>query len=354
MYFCPMFENKNTRTELSSIGEFGLIKHIAAAVELKNESSLKGIGDDAAVIDYKGKQTVVSTDMLVEGVHFDLTYCPLKHLGYKAISVNVSDIYAMNATPRQVTVSLAISNRFSLEAVEELYAGMLMACAKHKVDIVGGDTTSSTSGLIISITVLGEADAADLVYRNGAKETNLLCVSGDLGGAYVGLQLLEREKQIYKENPGVQPDLEGNDYILERQLKPEARNDIPPLLKKLGVKPTAMIDISDGLASETLHICTQSEVGASIYEEKLPIDPATYEKAREFNLDPTVCALSGGEDYELLFTIDIADFEKVKGNPNISVIGHITNKNEGVNLILPDGTQHPVTAQGWDSFLKNG
>lgn len=347
-----MFENRDSRTELSDIGEFGLIKHIAAAVALKNESSLKGIGDDAAVIDYKGKQTVVSTDMLVEGVHFDLTYCPLKHLGYKAISVNVSDIYAMNATPRQVTVSLAISNRFSLEAVEELYAGMLMACAKHKVDIVGGDTTSSTSGLIISITVLGEADAADLVYRNGAKETNLLCVSGDLGGAYVGLQLLEREKQIYKENPGVQPDLEGNDYILERQLKPEARNDIPPLLKKLGVKPTAMIDISDGLASETLHICTQSEVGASIYEEKIPIDPATYEKAREFNLDPTVCALNGGEDYELLFSIDISDFEKVKGNPNISVIGHITGKNEGVNLILPDGTQHPITAQGWDSLLK--
>jgi len=347
-----MLENKDSRTELADIGEFGLIKQIAQAVILKNESSLRGIGDDAAVIDYKGKQTVVSTDMLVEGVHFDLTYTPLKHLGYKAVSVNVSDIYAMNAVPKQITVSLAISNRFSLEAIEELYAGILLACEKFGVDVVGGDTTSSTSGLIISITAIGEGEANELVYRDGAKETNLLCVSGDLGGAYVGLQLLEREKNIYKENPNVQPDLEGNDYILERQLKPEARQDIPQLLQKLGVRPTSMIDVSDGLASETLHICTQSGVGCSIYEDKLPIDPSTYTKAREFNLDPTVCALSGGEDYELLFTVDISDFEKIKANPNISIIGHMTNKNEGVNLILPNGTLHPITAQGWDAFSK--
>lgn len=346
-----MFQN-TSRTELSSLGEFGLIKHLTRFIELKNESSVKGVGDDAAVIDYKNKLTVVSTDMLVEGVHFDLTYVPLKHLGYKAVVVNLSDIYAMNASPKQITVSVAISNRFSLEAMEELYAGMNLACEKYGIDIVGGDTTSSTSGLIISITALGEAEKNDIVYRNGAKETDLICVSGDLGGAYMGLQLLEREKEVFKANASIKPDLEGNDYILERQLKPEARKDIPAILKELKVKPTAMIDISDGLASEVLHICTQSNVACDLYEDKIPIDPSAYEKAREFNLDPTVCALSGGEDYELLFTINIADFGKIKNNPDISVIGHITKKDSGYNLITKGGSQHPITAQGWDALMK--
>ena len=347
-----MLENTE-RTELSSLGEFGLIKHLTEFIEIKNESTIKGIGDDAAVIDYKGKQMVVSTDMLVEGVHFDLGYVPLKHLGYKAVSVNLSNIYAMNATPKQITVSLAISNRFSVEAMEEFYAGMMLACEKHKVDIVGGDTTTNKSGLVISITAIGEANSEDLVYRNGAKEGDLLCVTGDLGGAYVGLQLLEREKRIFLETPTIQPDLGGNDYILERQLKPEARKDIGILLKQLVVKPTSMIDISDGLASETLHLTTQSEVGCNLYEDKIPIDPQTYNMAREFNLDPTVCALSGGEDYELLFTIKQEDFPKVKANPDISIIGHITNKKEGVNLITKGGTSHPLKAQGWDSILNN-
>jgi thiamine-monophosphate kinase len=346
-----MLENTG-RTELSSLGEFGLIKHLTQFIEIKNESTVKGIGDDAAVIDYKGKQTVVSTDMLVEGVHFDLAYVPLKHLGFKAVSVNLSDIYAMNASPKQITVSLAISNRFSVEAMEELYGGMMLACHKHKVDIVGGDTTTSRSGLVISITAIGEADPEDLVYRDTAREGDLLCVTGDLGAAYVGLQLLEREKKIFMETPNVQPDLEGSDYILERQLKPEARKDIPILLKKLEVKPTAMIDISDGLASEILHIATGSDLGCNLYEDKIPIDPSTYNMARDFNLDPTVCALNGGEDYELLFTIDPSDFPKIKANPDISVIGHMTMKKDGVNLITKGGTSHPLTAQGWDALLK--
>lgn len=347
-----MLENTE-RTELSSLGEFGLIKHLTQFIEIKNESTIKGIGDDAAVIDYKEKQTVVSTDMLVEGVHFDLAYVPLKHLGYKSVSVNLSDIYAMNAIPKQITISLAISNRFSVEAMEELYAGFMMACAKHNVDIIGGDTTTSKSGLVISITAIGEAASDELVFRNGAKEGNLLCVTGDLGAAYVGLQLLEREKQIFLESPGVQPDLEGNDYILERQLKPEARKDIPVLLKKLEVKPTSMIDISDGLASEILHITSQSNVGCNLYEEKIPIDPSTYNMAREFNMDPTICSLNGGEDYELLFTIDAADFPKIKANPDITVIGHITASKDGVNLITKGRTSITLTAQGWDSLLKN-
>lgn len=346
-----MLENTD-RTELSSLGEFGLIKHLTQFIELKNDSSVKGVGDDAAVIDYKGKQTVVSTDMLVEGVHFDLAYVPLKHLGFKAVSVNVSDIYAMNASPKQITVSLAISSRFSVEAMEELYAGMMLACRKHKVDIVGGDTTSSKSGLIISITAIGEANVEELVYRDGAKDGDLLCVTGDLGAAYVGLQLLEREKQIFMESPGVQPDLEGNDYIIERQLKPEARKDIPVLLQKLEVKPTSMIDVSDGLASEVLHLCTASKTGCNLYEEKIPIDPSTYNTAREFNLDPTICALNGGEDYELLFTIDQSDFPKIKANPDITVIGHMTAEKDGVNLITKGGTSHELTAQGWDALRK--
>lgn len=346
-----MLENTG-RTELSTLGEFGLIKHLTQFIEIRNESTVKGIGDDAAVIDYKGKKTVVSTDMLVEGIHFDLAYVPLKHLGYKAVSVNLSDIYAMNASPKQITISLAISSRFSVEAMEELYSGMMLACHKHKVDIVGGDTTTSKSGLIISITALGEANEEDLVYRNTAKEGDLLCVTGDLGAAYVGLQLLEREKKIFMESPGVQPDLEGNDYIIERQLKPEARKDIPVLLQKLEVKPTAMIDVSDGLASEILHLCTDSDTGCNLYEEKIPIDPSAYNTAREFNLDPTVCALSGGEDYELLFTIDQSDYPKIKANPDITVIGHMTSRKDGANLITKAGTSHPLTAQGWDALLK--
>jgi thiamine-monophosphate kinase len=346
-----MLENTE-RTELSSLGEFGLIKHLTQFIEIVNESTIKGVGDDAAVIDFKGKQTVISTDMLVESVHFDLAYTPLKHLGYKAVSVNVSDIYAMNAVPRQITVSLAISSKFSVEAIEELYSGMMLACHKHKVDIIGGDTTSSKSGLIISITAIGEANPEDLIYRNTSKEGDLLCVTGDLGAAYIGLQLLEREKKIFMESPNVQPDLEGNDYIIERQLKPEARKDIPVLLQKLEVKPTAMIDVSDGLASEILHLCTDSGTGCNLYEEKIPIDPAAYNTAREFNLDPTVCALSGGEDYELLFTIDQSDFPKIKANPDITVIGHMTAKKDGVNLITKGGTSTPLTAQGWDALLK--
>lgn len=345
-----MLENKE-RTELSTLGEFGLIKHLTDHIELTQSSTIKGAGDDAAVIKYdNANQILVSTDMLVEGIHFDLSYVPLKHLGYKSIVVNLSDICAMNGTPKQVTVSIAISSRFSVEAIEELYAGMLLACKNYKVDLVGGDTTSSTSGLIISITALGEAKPENIAYRNGAKEKDLLCVSGDLGGAYMGLQILEREKFVFKENPNIQPDLAGNDYILERQLKPEARVDIVEFLKELQIKPTAMIDVSDGLASEVLHICNQSNLGCEIYEDKIPIDPQTYDRARDFSLDPTVCALSGGEDYELLFTIPMSDYDKVKNLPDISVIGHMTAKEAGVNLITKSGGSHPITAQGWNSF----
>ena len=346
-----MAEN-NSRTELSELGEFGIIKHLTKNIVLKNESSILGVGDDCAVIDNKNKQTVVTTDMLVEGVHFDLMYVPLKHLGYKSVMVNLSDVYAMNATPRQITVSIAMSNRFSVEALEELYEGIYLACSKCNVDLVGGDTTSSTSGLVISVTAIGEVAAEEIVRRDTAKESDLLVVSGDLGGAYVGLQLLEREKEVYKTNPKIQPDLEGHDYILERQLKPEARMDVAEILKKLEIKPTSMIDISDGLSSEVLHICEASQVGCNLYEEKIPLDPTTINMAREFNLDPTVCALSGGEDYELLFTIDLKDYDKIKGNPNFTIIGHITAKSAGANLIARNGALYPITAQGWDALIK--
>lgn len=341
------------RTELSEYGEFGLIKHLTEHIKLKNSSSVKGVGDDAAVLEFKRKQVLVSTDMLVEGVHFDLSYVPLKHLGYKAVVVNLSDIYAMNGQPRQITVSLAVSNRFPVEALEEIYGGMFLACEKYNVDMVGGDTTSTTSGLVISVTVIGEAEKEEVVYRSGAKENDLIVVSGDLGGAYMGLQLLERERNVWAENPNVQPDLSGYDYILERQLKPEARMDIIELLGKMELTPTSMIDISDGLGSELLHLCSQSGVGGVIYDEKLPIDPTTYQVARDFNLDPVTCVLNGGEDYELLFTTDIGDYDKIKGNPNLTVIGHITDKNSGVNLVDKEGGQHPVSAQGWDAFLKS-
>lgn len=348
-----MLEN-STRTELSQLGEFGLIKHLTQHIEIKNQSTLKGVGDDAAVINYtEGERvTLITTDMLVEGVHFDLTYVPLKHLGYKSVVVNLSDIYAMNGNPKQITVSIALSNRFSLESVEELYAGMLMACEKYGVDLIGGDTTSSLSGLVISITAIGEADKSKVVYRNGAKEKDLLCVSGDLGGAYMGLQILEREKAVFKDNPKIQPDLEGKDYILERQLKPEARKDIIKLFEALEMRPTSMIDVSDGLASEILHLCDQSGVGCELYEEKIPIDPQTYDTARQFNLDPTMCALSGGEDYELLFTISTSDYDKVKNQLDFTVIGHITHKDSGSNLVSKSGSSHPIKAQGWDALTN--
>lgn len=345
------FDN-TSRTELSELGEFGLIKHLTQHIELNHESTVKGVGDDAAVIDNGSLQTVITTDMLVEGVHFDLTYVPLKHLGFKSVIVNLSDIYAMNAEPKQIVVSIAISSRFGLEALEELYAGMLLACKKYNIDLVGGDTTSSLSGLVINITAIGAAKKEDLVYRNGAKESNLLCVSGDLGGAYMGLQILEREKTVFKENPGLQPDLDGKDYILERQLKPEARKDIIELFKSLGVKPTSMIDVSDGLSSEILHLCTQSNVGVELYEEKIPIDPLTFDTAREFNLDPTLCALSGGEDYELLFTVDIADYEKLKNSMEITIIGHMTDLSKGHLMVAKAGSVHELKAQGWNALLK--
>jgi len=345
------FDNTSD-TELSELGEFGLIKHLTQYVELNQSSTIKGVGDDAAVINNGDLETVITTDMLIEGVHFDLTYVPLKHLGFKSVIVNLSDIYAMNAEPRQIVVSIAISNRFKLGALEELYQGMLLACKKHNVDLVGGDTTSSISGLVINITAIGAAKKENIVYRNGAKEGNLLCVSGDLGGAYMGLQILEREKTVFKENPNLQPDLEGKDYILERQLKPEARKDIIDLFKKINLQPTSMIDVSDGLSSETLHICSQSKVGIDLYEEKIPIDPLTFNTALEFNLDPTLCALSGGEDYELLFTIDINDYEKVKNIREFTVIGHITNESKGYNMIAKAGTVHELKAQGWNALNK--
>ncbi|HRG57357.1 MAG TPA: thiamine-phosphate kinase [Bacteroidia bacterium] len=347
-----MQDNSIPRTELEKLGEFGLINFLTKNIVHKQSSTIKGVGDDAAVLMFdSNKKCIVTTDMLVEKVHFDLSYVPLKHLGYKSVMVNVSDLAAMNAIPRQITVSIAISNRFSLEAIDELYQGIYLACEKYGIDLIGGDTTSSTSGLIISITAIGEAPEENIVYRSGAKENDLIVVSGDLGAAYVGLQLLEREKDVYlSSNKQVQPDLEGHDYILERQLKPEARIDINELLTKLEVVPSAMIDISDGLSSEMLHVCKASGKGCKIYEEKIPIDPTTYNTAREFNLDPTVCALNGGEDYELLFTIDLKDYDKIKGNPNFTVIGHITEEAQGCNLITKSGAVYPLTAQGWNAL----
>lgn len=349
-----MLEDKNKKpvSELEELGEFGLIQHLTENIKLQNKSTIKGVGDDAAVINYTNKQTVVTTDLLVEGIHFDLLYTPLKHLGYKAVAVNLSDVYAMNAQPKQITVSLAVSNRISVEALEELYEGMLLACNIYGVDLVGGDTTSSTSGLIISITALGEAEEKKLVYRDGAKENDLICVSGDLGGAFMGLQLLEREKQIYNENPNVQPDFSGFDYVLERQLKPEPRKDVIDMFKEIGVKPTAMIDVSDGLSSDLIHICQQSKVGCTIYEDKLPLDHQTITVAEEMKLDATVCALNGGEDYELLFTISLDDYEKIKEQQRVSVIGHITSDKESYEIVTKGEQINALTAQGWNAILK--
>ncbi len=346
-----MFEN-NDKTNINDLGEFGLIQHLTQAVELTEKSTVKGIGDDAAVLDFSDKKTLISTDLLLENVHFDLRYVPLKHLGYKAVQVNLSDIYAMNGMASQITFSIGLSSKFPLEAVEEIYEGALIACKKYNVDLVGGDTSASVQGLVISVTSMGYADTDRIAYRSGAKEGDLLCVSGDLGGAYVGLQLLEREKQIFLENPQIQPDLEGKDYIIERQLKPEARKDMIELLAKLHVKPNAMIDISDGLASEILHICKASNVGCKLHEDKIPIDPMTYETAREFGLDPTVCALSGGEDYELLFTVPQTDYDKIKGQLDISVIGYMTEAAAGCNMISKSGNVHEIKAQGWNAFGK--
>lgn len=346
-----MFENTD-RTELGKLGEFGLIDHLTKNFEIKNTSSVKGIGDDAAVLDANGKKTLITTDLLLEDIHFDLAYTPLKHLGYKSVVVNISDIYAMNAEPKQITISIGVSNRFSLEAMEEFYSGAQLACEKYSIDLVGGDTSSSKKGIVISISAIGYADEKQIVYRNGAKAGDLLCVSGDLGAAYTGLQLLEREKQVFLANPAIQPDLEGKDYIVERQLKPEAREDIIRFFEEKKIIPSSMIDISDGLASEIIHICKQSKVGCVLYEERIPIDPMTYDTAREFNLDPTTCALNGGEDYELLFTLNQQHYEIIKNNMDISVIGYITDASEGINMQSKSNIIHEIKAQGWNS-IKN-
>ena len=349
-----MIEDKNTKkTSLENLGEFGLIAHLTKDFPVHHKSTIKAIGDDAAVLDFKSKKTIVSTDLLIEGVHFDLSYMPLKHLGYKSVMVNLSDIYAMNAVATQITVSIAVSNRFPLEALEELYAGIHLACKTYGVDLVGGDTTSSKTGMLISVTAIGEAAAKDITYRTGAKPNDLLVVTGDLGGAYMGLQILEREKEVFKVNPNSQPDLDPYSYIIERQLKPEARKDMVTLLQKLEVQPTAMIDISDGLSSEVLHLCKNSAVGCNLYEDKIPLDPTVIASCEEFKIDSTTVALSGGEDYELLFTISQADFNKIKGNPNLTVIGHMTNADEGAHLITRAETKIPLAAQGWNSFDTN-
>ncbi|MCB0461225.1 MAG: thiamine-phosphate kinase [Flavobacteriaceae bacterium] len=346
-----MIEDKNQqRTPLSALGEFGLIDHLTTNFKINHKSTIKGIGDDAAVLSHKDKNIVVTTDLLVEGVHFDLSYMPLKHLGYKAVVVNLSDVYAMNANATQITVSIAVSNRFPLEALEELYAGIETAASIYNIDVVGGDTTSSTSGLLISITAIGEVNKDDVVYRNGAKPNDLLVVTGDLGGAYLGLQVLEREKEVFKVNPNSQPDLEMYTYIIERQLKPEARKDIIKLLKDLNVKPTSMIDISDGLSSEIIHLCKQSEVGCDLYENKIPLDPQVISTCEEFDIDSTTVALNGGEDYELLMTIAQEDFPKIKANPNLTVIGYITEASSGMHLVTRADTKIPIKAQGWNAL----
>ena len=347
-----MEENNNTpRTELDELGEFGLIGQLTQDFPLRNNTSLKGVGDDAAVISHEGYRTLVSVDLLLEGVHFDMTYTPLRHLGYKAAVVNFSDIYAMNGIPTQIVVGLGVSNRYSVEALDELYAGIRMACEAYHVDLVGGDTTSSRSGLVISITVIGMAKQEDIVFRSGAQPDDLLCVSGDLGGAYMGLLILEREKAEYLANPNMQPQLSGFEYVLQRQLRPEARKDIVELLKKEGVKPTSMIDISDGLASEVLHLCKESGVGCQLYEKCIPIDPSTDKIAKDFQIVPSVAALSGGEDYELLFTVSQKDYEKIKKlSSDITIIGYMTPDKGIAELITPDNHVIPLKAQGWNHF----
>ena len=348
------------RTEISTLGEFGLINHLTKDIKPLNPSTIKGIGDDCAVIDSANLQTLVTTDLLLEGVHFDLTYVPIKHLGYKAAMVNISDIYAMNATPTQLVVSLGISKRFCIEDLEQLYEGIRLACDKHQVDIVGGDTTSSLTGLTISITCMGQAPLDKIVYRSGAKDTDLICVSGNLGAAYMGLQILEREKAVFEsqskqsttKNADFQPDFAGKEYLLERQLKPEARGDIILKLKEAGIQPTSMIDISDGLSSELLHICHESHVGCSVYEERIPIDYQTSIQAEQFNLNPLTCALNGGEDYELLFTVALSDYEKVREFEGIHIIGHIQKEEYGSVLVTRNGAEYPLQAQGWNHMKE--
>jgi thiamine-monophosphate kinase len=339
------------RTEISTLGEFGLIDHLTQNNEIKNSSTIVSVGDDAAVVDHLG-QTVITTDMLIEGIHFDLMYTPLKHLGYKSVVVNVSDIYAMNAIPTQITMSIAFSNRFSVEALDEFYEGVYAACEKYGVDLIGGDTTTSQKGFIISVTAIGEVAPDKYVTRSGAKEADLICVSGDLGGAFLGLTLLEREKKVFLETKGVQPDLENQDYIIGRLLKPEARKDIIEFFAANEIQPTSMIDVSDGLSSEVLHICKQSEVGCVLYEEKIPVNDLARQFAYKLEIDPTACALSGGEDYELVFTLTQSDYDKVVINEQISVIGYITEKEEGTNIITKGGNKHQLTAQGWNAFNK--
>ena len=343
---------ENNRTEISTLGEFGLIKHLTENIKLQNPETKYGVGDDAAVLEFNNQQTLVTTDLLMEGVHFDLIYTPMKHLGYKAAIVNFSDIYAMNGTPKQITVSLAVSKRFCIEDLELFYEGLQLACQLHGVDIVGGDTTSSVTGLAISITCIGVADKEEVVYRNGAKETDLICVSGDLGAAYMGLQLLEREKAVFEGQKEVNPDFSGKEYLLERQLKPEARKDILEALKKEGIRPTAMMDISDGLSSELMHICTQSNVGCRVYEERIPIDYQTAVMAEELNMNVTTCALNGGEDYELLFTVPLTEHDKVAAMKGIKVIGHITKPELGCGLITRDGQEFELKAQGWNPLKE--
>src|SRR5687768_14326836 len=338
------------RTEISTLGEFGLIDHLTENNEIKNASTILSVGDDAGVIDHFGKQTVVSTDMLVEGIHFDLMYTPLKHLGYKSVVVNLSDIYAMNATPTQITMSIAFSNRFSLEALDEFYEGIYAACDKYDVDLIGGDTTSSQKGFIICVTAIGEVAPDKYVKRSGAKEGDLLCVSGDLGGAFLGLTLLEREKKVFLETQGVQPDLESQDYIIRRILKPEARKDIIEFFSANEITPTSMIDVSDGLASEVLHICKQSNMGCMLYEEKIPVNDLARQFAYKLELDPTACALSGGEDYELVFTLLQKDYDKIILNEQISVAGYITEVGEGTKIVTKGGNTHKIIAQGWNAF----
>ncbi|TXJ26991.1 MAG: thiamine-phosphate kinase [Chitinophagaceae bacterium] len=340
------------RTEISSLGEFGLIDHLTKNIELQNVSSLVGVGDDAAVIDHFGKQTVITTDLLVEGVHFDLMYTPLKHLGYKSVIVNLSDIYAMNATPTQIVIGLGISNRFSLEALDEFYEGVYAACSAYGVDLVGGDTTSSQKGFIISVTAIGEVSPDKYVKRSTAKKGDLICVSGDLGAAYVGLLFLEREKKIFRESPNVQPDLEGESYVIGRLLKPEARKDIIEFLAKESIVPTSMMDISDGLSSEILHICKDSNLGCVLYEDKLPVAEEMKKAAFKFEIDPTACALSGGEDYELLFTIPQSEYDKLVLNEEISVVGYMTEPEQGAHIITKGGGKHAITAQGWNHLAK--
>ncbi|HEX4372764.1 MAG TPA: thiamine-phosphate kinase [Puia sp.] len=340
------------RTEISSLGEFGLIEHLTRNIELKNASSIVGVGDDAAVIDHFGKQIVITTDLLIEGVHFDLAYTPLKHLGYKSVIVNLSDVYAMNATPTQITLSIGISNRFSLEALDEFYEGVYAACEKYDVDLIGGDTSSSQKGFIISITAIGEIAPDKFVKRSTAKKGDLICCSGDLGAAYLGLVFLEREKKIFLETPNVKPDLEGEKYVIGRFLKPEARKDIIEFFGDAEIIPTSMMDISDGLSSEILHICKQSELGCVLYEEKIPVAEETRKAAFKFELDPTACALSGGEDYELLFTIAQADHEKLVLNEQVSIIGYMTEPEKGKKIITKGGNTFDITAQGWNAFEK--